>query len=109
MAKLSFDDVPNLLTEILQKQERLERLIIQSKKPSNETKKRWLNLQELMSYHPDKPARQTVYGWVSNGQIPYHKTGKKLRFLKSEIDKWLLDGRRVTLPEMEADAANYLK
>ncbi|MDR1342763.1 MAG: helix-turn-helix domain-containing protein [Prevotellaceae bacterium] len=28
--------------------------------------------------------------------IPYHKKGKKLMFLKSEIDNWLKEGRRKT-------------
>jgi excisionase family DNA binding protein len=34
----------------------------------------------------------TVYGWVGREQIPFRKSGKKLRFLRSEIDKWLLNG-----------------
>jgi excisionase family DNA binding protein len=49
----------------------------------------WFDLSELCQYHPDKPSRATVYGWVSMGIIPVHKGGKKLRFLKSEIDNWL--------------------
>jgi excisionase family DNA binding protein len=49
----------------------------------------WLGINELCEYHPDKPTKPTVYGWVNAGTIPVHKGGKKLRFLKSEIDKWL--------------------
>ena len=54
--------------------------------------KEWLNIKELCEYLPDKPAIATVYGWVGHKQIPFRKSGKKLRFLRSEIDKWLLNG-----------------
>ena len=54
-----------------------------------ETPERWMNLNELCEYIPDKPSKPTVYGWVNAGTIPVHKGGKKLRFLKSEIDKWM--------------------
>ena len=49
----------------------------------------WFDLGELCQYHPDKPSKPTVYGWVNARTIPVHKGGKKLRFLKSEIDNWL--------------------
>jgi len=48
-----------------------------------------MNMQELCEYIPDRPSRATVYGWVNTKSIPVHKGGKKLRFLKSEIDKWM--------------------
>lgn len=70
---------------------------------------RWFDLNELCQYHPDKPTKPTVYGWVNAGTIPVHKGGKKLRFLKSEIDAWLRQGRKKTLAETAAEAENYLK
>jgi excisionase family DNA binding protein len=69
---------------------------------------RWLNLQELCQYHPDRPSKATIYGWVNAGSIPVHKGGKKLRFLKSEIDTFLKQGRRKTLLEIEAEAKQYI-
>ena len=54
-----------------------------------ETSDRWMNLNELCEYMPDRPSKATVYGWVNLGKIPVHKGGKKLRFLKSEIDNWM--------------------
>ena len=50
---------------------------------------KWFSINDLIEYLPDKTARATIYGWVSQGLIPYHKYGKKLTFLKSEIDNWL--------------------
>ncbi len=70
---------------------------------------RWFDLNELCQYHPDKPTKPTVYGWVNVGTIPVHKGGKKLRFLKSEIDNWLKQGRKKTSAETASEAETYLK
>lgn len=70
---------------------------------------RWFNLNELCQYHPDKPTKATVYGWVNTGLIPVHKGGKRLRFLKSEIDSWLKQGRKKTFAETAREADTYLK
>jgi excisionase family DNA binding protein len=70
----------------------IEHLLLDIKYQKNEQPTeidRWFDLNELCEYHPDKPSKHTVYGWVNAGIIPVHKGGKKLRFLKSEIDNWL--------------------
>jgi len=67
----------------------------------------WFNLIELCEYLPDKPTKATVYSWVNSGFIPVHKSSKKLRFLKSEIDFWLLQGRKKTISEIEAEANSF--
>ena len=54
----------------------------------------WLTLEEFCSYHPERPAKSTVYSWVHNSEVPFHKKGKRLLFLKSEIQIWLLSGRK---------------
>lgn len=79
----------------------------QNEKPTETD--RWFDLTELCQYHPDKPTKPTVYGWVNAGLIPVHKGGKKLRFLKSEIDNWLRKGRKKTLAETATEAETYLK
>ena len=50
-----------------------------------------------------------IYEWVGQNRIPVHKDGKKLRFLKSEIDEWLCGGRNKTQEEIEKEAAEYLQ
>jgi excisionase family DNA binding protein len=69
---------------------------------------RWFNLQELCEYLPDRPARQTVYSWVGQRLIPYHKKGKKLQFLKSEVDNWLKSDKRKSLAEIQAEAEQFI-
>jgi predicted DNA-binding transcriptional regulator AlpA len=69
---------------------------------------RWMDINELCQYHPDKPTKATVYGWVNARTIPVHKGGKKLRFLVSEIDEWLLSNRLQSQAEMVNEAGKYL-
>lgn len=103
---LTFENVPQKVFEIFQQnQEILEHL--RRLNPPQQIDQ-WFDLNELCSYLPDKPATATVYGWVHTAQIPCHKGGKKLRFLKSEIDLWLLQGRKKTLSETAKDADAYL-
>ncbi len=69
---------------------------------------RWFDLNELCIYLPDKPSKPTVYGWVNACTIPVHKGGKKLRFLKSEIDNWLKQGKKKTHSETALEVDAYL-
>lgn len=50
----------------------------------------------------------TVYGLVHQNKIPFHKKGKRLYFLKSEILEWLKSGKHQTKSELENQADAYL-
>jgi excisionase family DNA binding protein len=39
-----------------------------------------------------KLAKGTVYGLVHRNAIPYHKSGKRVLFKRSELESWLLTG-----------------
>ncbi|MCD6595476.1 helix-turn-helix domain-containing protein [bacterium] len=45
----------------------------------------------------------TIYGWVSEKQIPHYKLGRLVRFDRHEIIEWLksrkISGRKTRLPE----------
>src|SRR5688572_26142402 len=45
-------------------------------------------------------APQTLYGYTSNRTIPFIKKGKKLYFRRSDLDKWLMQGRKLTMEEI---------
>ncbi len=88
--KLTFDEVPQAVSVLLEKVGNIEDLIEESLL-SRKDDTVWMDLNELCSYLPTKPAKQTVYGWVCDKFIPYRKKGKRLQFLKTEIDAWLLE------------------
>lgn len=69
----------------------------------------WFNLDQFQNYHPDKPAKATIYSWCSKRLVPFHKNGKKLRFLKTEIDAWLNKGKANTISEIQVEADAFLQ
>ena len=117
--ELNFNDLPEAIGEIYSMVAQIQTILgvhSQSKidtdfysEQKSKIENDWFNLDELIAYHPDKPAKATVYGWITDKKIPYTKSGKKLRFLKSEIDEWLLQGRRKTHNEIEMEAKQYIK
>lgn len=54
-----------------------------------------MNADEASSYL--NIAKQTLYSKTSNRQIPFIKRGKKLMFRRSDLEKWLSDGKKSVL------------
>jgi predicted DNA-binding transcriptional regulator AlpA len=106
--ELTFDRLPEAMGYLIGKVEALEKALqVKNEQPTTPAV-RWLNIEELKDYLPDRPAKATIYGWVSAKKIPNHKGGKKLRFLQSEIDSWLSAEKRKSEHEMEVEASEYL-
>lgn len=109
MESLTLETLPKAFVQLTNEVSEIKRMLLEKSNEQPTETDRWFDLNELCNYHPDKPSKPTVYGWVHNGLIPVHKGGKKLRFLKSEIDNWLLSGRKKTLAETASEADQYLK
>ena len=82
----TFDTMPQALDYIIQKLDELHSRVDSLESIRTEPQNRWFDVNELCVYLPQHPAPQTVYGWTSTKQIPYLKNGKKVIFLKSEIE-----------------------
>lgn len=106
---LTLETLPKAFKHLTIEVSEIKRLLLDKSNELPTEIDRWFDLNELCIYHPDKPSKPTVYGWVNAGIIPVHKGGKKLRFLKSEIDNWLRQGRKKTLGETGKEADTYLK
>ena len=108
--KIPFEQLPQTVLELKQEISGLKTLItgLIHNKPEDNTDQ-WMNIEQLRAYHPDRPARSTIYDWIYQNRIPVHKDGKKLRFLKSEIDQWLSGGKIKTREELEVQAYNHIK
>jgi len=51
----------------------------------------------------------TIYGLVQRSAIPNYKVGKRLYFKKEDLDKWIGEGRRQTIKEIEDSVKDYLQ
>jgi excisionase family DNA binding protein len=108
ITELTLETLPKAFTQLVNEVGEIKRLLLEKNSEDQQKSDHWFNLNELCQYLPDRPTKPTVYGWVSAGFIPVHKGGKKLRFLKSEIDEWLRQGRKKTLAETASEADTYL-
>jgi excisionase family DNA binding protein len=54
-------------------------------------------------------AKPTLYGLTSRNEIPFLKKSRKIYFRLSELEKYLLEGRRKTKSEIAADAAAFIE
>ena len=106
--EFTFEQLPKAVTQLFDKLDNIERLLLNNSNQPQPDPERWLNLSELCEYLPDKPVKPTVYGWVHQRVIPNHRRGKKLYFLKSEIDTWLKAGRKKTIAETASEADQYI-
>jgi excisionase family DNA binding protein len=105
---LTLETLPKAFTRLTYEVSEIKRLLLERSNEQPTETDRWFDLNELCAYHPDRPSKPTVYGWVNAGTIPVHKGGKKLRFLKSEIDLFLKQGKKKTLAETASEAESYL-
>jgi hypothetical protein len=109
MNKLNFEDLPDAVNQLTQEVSELKRLFLLQVKEVQPESDKWLDLEGLVQYDPEKRSKATFYGYIHRRSIPFHKRSKKLLFLKSEIDDWLKEGRRKTRTEIENNAGQNLK
>jgi excisionase family DNA binding protein len=57
-----------------------------------------LDIQEAAEFLKLKVT--TIYGYTSQGQIPFIKRGKKLYFEKSKLESWLKEGNRESIADI---------
>ena len=106
--QLTIEQMPQVLASLEQKVDKLVNLVLDLTNSKGSEPDQWFDVDGLRAYHPDHPARKTIYDWVTLRRVPYHKDGKRLRFLKSVIDAWLAGGYHKTDDEMQEAAVDYV-
>lgn len=113
----TFDMIPMLMANLLEDNKILSAKIdalnkkINMSLPANKKgdDNERMDVTEAQKYIPSHPAVQTIYGWTSNGQIPYHKIGKRIYFVKSELDDWMSNGKHKSDDDLRKEAEEYVK
>ncbi len=108
MEKLTLETLPKAITELSAEVNEIKKILLEKREEQSEEIDSWFDIDEFCKYHPDKPKKATVYGWVHSGLVPCHKGGKRLSFLKSEIDSWIKKGRKMTISEARQAADKYV-
>ncbi len=90
-------------TEVIEKLKNIESILQQQ----NLLQKDVLNLTEACAYLNISTSH--IYKLTSQKLIPHYcPQGKKLFFVRLELDQWLLRNRQDSTDEIETRAANYL-
>lgn len=107
--KITFDQLPFEVAILKKGQEEIKNSLLNlQQKSSTHKQDEWLNLDDLLNYDPANRTKATWYSKISRGEVPYHKNGKNVVFLKSEIDDWLKAGKRKSNAEIQKEAEAYL-
>lgn len=52
---------------------------------------KWVNLADVADHL--SVSQDTIRNWIKSGKIPFCKAGRAYKFLLSEVDQWLREGR----------------
>ena len=94
---MTFNDLPKVMTQVLTKVERLERMLISIKnemtgKDSVADNHVPMNIDEACEYL--KMKKSTMYYHIERGNIPATKRGKNYLLFKDELLHWMECGRK---------------
>lgn len=65
-------------------------------KNSTEQSGQWFDIAGLCCYLPGRFTKKDICAHLQNKTIPFHKKDRKILFLRSEIDTWLIQSDQVT-------------
>lgn len=108
----SFENLPQTVDEIYKLLATVAdnlQLLADNSAASQNSANQWLSVEQLTEFLPGNPSRSTIYKWCCEHTIPYHKQGKRLCFLRSEIDTWLLSHARKSASQIAEEAQNNLR
>ncbi len=105
--KLSFEELPNAVSEIFSKLTNIERLLQEQSSGGKTDQNDLLNIKQAAEML--NLSVPTLYGYVHDMLIPYSKIKKRLYFSKRELTEWVQSGRKKTISEINSSADQFLK
>lgn len=107
MQNLTFEQLPDAVTQLGKKLDIIERLLQQQ----NEQKST-VPVGDLLTVNKAAEflslATPTIYTKVSKGELPFMKRGKRLYFSRLELSEYLKAGHKATNSEILSGASQYL-
>ena len=99
-ASLTLENLPGAVYELYQKLNGIESVLLQLSDTRPKVNER-LTAPQAADYL--NIALPTLYAHTSQKTIKHYKTGKKLSFLKSDLDEFLNEGRKQTVSELAGE------
>ncbi len=102
MTAIRFEDLPNVVSDILEKVNSIDRQLRAAGDVPVRTEDGLLTISgagELL-----KLSKNTIYKLVQKRALPYSKKGKRLYFVKHELLDWVKTGKKKTEVELQVEA-----
>jgi excisionase family DNA binding protein len=106
MTAISFETMPNAVTQLLIEVGNIKQLLIERAIPEKPKTDRILNIEEAAKFL--NLSVPTMYGLVSRNELSNCKKGKRLYFLEEDLVLFIKTGRRKTQTELREEAQNYI-
>ena len=104
---LTFDLLPQAVTQLTNEVSDLKRLIIKNQENTpTEQLEQLLTIQEAAEFL--KLTVPTIYSKVSKGELPVMKRSKRLYFSSTELMEYLKGGQKKSNAEIEQEAEAYM-
>jgi excisionase family DNA binding protein len=105
--EITFEKLPQAVTQLFDKLENLERLILSQNNAPQPEEDKLLTIREAAEIlHLTVP---TVYGLVQRSEVPVCKRGKRLYFSKQELVSWIMSGRKKTIVEIDEETDQFIQ
>ena len=98
MEQLSFENLPQAVSLLLEKVDSLEQLLKSQQTSNRVASDKPMSITEAAKFV--NLTVPTLYGFVSKRTIPFSKVGKRLYFSESELTSWIQNGRQQTRDEL---------
>ena len=104
MEKISLEQLPALVMEMKEQLQRIEGVLMELKN-NRPVENELLTITEAAKLLT--LTESTIYSKVCRFEIPVIKKGKRLYFEKDVLLKWLKEGRRNTIGDIQKKADDY--
>lgn len=108
MEQITFEQLPTAVSQLSQKLENIEKLLLSQTNKDNqkEPEDKVLNVEEAAKFlHLAVP---TIRSKASRKELPFMKRGKLLYFSQKELTDYLKKGKVKSNDEVEAEVDKYL-
>ena len=106
MNELTFEQLPRAVSELTEKLNNIERLLLSQSAMVKPESDQYLTIKEVAEMICLTVS--TIYGLVQRSEIPVCKRGKRLYFSKQVLMEWIKAGRKKTSGEIAKEADSYL-
>ena len=103
MTNVSFENLPQAVSLLLEKVETLEQLLKSQQSINRVASDKPLTISQAAEFV--NLTVPTLYGFVSKRTIPFSKVGKRLYFSEAELSTWIKSGRKQSVTNLPGQPA----